>query len=185
MNLLTSPPAEFERQQLRELKAKMWHTVIVLAALASVPLAGFIISLRSENSLPQGLWLSLSCFCVLLSIGSGLRLVNLFKQRNACLSRSSRETSAMEETDAPAADEEVRALPDLSRFHNPFVAEFNTAELEQARFLSAQPHQSSRSSRRRRSIPDARSGRACHKAGGGKFHSRIPRRLLPKVRLPR
>lgn len=185
MNLLAPPPGEFARQQLRELKAKMWHTFIVLAALASVPLAGFFISLRSENSLPEGLWLSLSGFCVLLSIGSGLRLVNLLKQRNACLLRFSREISAMKETNTPAADEEERAFPDLNRFYQPFISEFNTAEPEQGRFLPAPPHRSSRSGRRRRSIPDARSGRACHKAGAGKFHLRIPRRLLPKVRLPR
>ena len=185
MNLLAAPPNEFARQQLWELKAKMWHTFIVLAALASIPLAGFIISLRSENSLPEGLWLSLSGFCVLLSIGSGLRLVNLLKQRNACRSRFSRETFVMEETAAPVTDEEERLFPEFSRFHDPFSSELNTAEPEQPRFLTTPPHRSSRADRRRRSIPDARSGRACHKAGAGKFHLRIPRRLLPNVRLPR
>lgn len=185
MNLPAPPPNEFARQQLRELKVKMWHTFIVLAALASVPLAGFIISLRSENSLPEGLWLSLSGFCVLISIGSGLRLVNLLKQRNACRLRFSRETAALEATNAPAADEEERVFPEFNRFHDPFASELNTAEPEPARFLPAPPHRPSRAGRRARSIPNARSGRACHKAGAGKFHLRIPRRLLSKVRLPR
>jgi hypothetical protein len=185
INPLTAPPSEYARQQLRELKAGMRHTFIVLAALASVPLSGFIISLRSENSLPGTLWLGLSGFCVLISIGSGLRLVQLLRQRKACLLLFSRETSATEETNAPTTNDEDLAVMGLDRFHDHFFEEPNFLEPAQTRFLPEPPHRPSRLGRRRRSIPDARSGRACHKAGAGKFHLRIPRRLMPKVRLSR
>ncbi|HEX4644672.1 MAG TPA: hypothetical protein VH598_03615 [Verrucomicrobiae bacterium] len=186
INLLASPPSEFARQQLRELKAGMRHTVIVLAALASIPFSGFIISLRSANALPQGLWLGLSGFCVLISIGSGLRLVHLLKQRKACLLRFHQETTATEqmETLAPEHERSVTSMG-LDWFNGPLFAEHISVEPEQGRLLPAPPYQSSRAARRRRSIPDARSGRSCHKAGAGKIHPHFPRHLLPKIRLSR
>lgn len=186
INPPATAPSEFARQQLRELKAKMRHTFIVLAALASIPFSGFLISLRSENTLPEGLWLGLSGFCVLISIGSGLRLVHLLKQRKASLLRFSWETPAPAQLEpSPSAPESPASTRGLNRFNAPLLAERNAGEPGRHRSLPAPLSRPSRLARRKRSIPDARSGRACHKAGAGKLHSHIPRRLLPKIRLAR